>query len=168
MAFSEHLFTSFLTDRKSYRWYDHGMNWFLVVLWIILYGFCSNTEQLWIELIPWVLLALYLIYCGYRNRSYRTGTIEIYSDGIRIRSNKENRDFPMDRIQQMKIERGSNLHSFDIGEEPRMSDNTIEFIFEGRRYRFLFMIESHVRNKEFEDMIQSMTHAGISFEYRSI
>jgi len=162
------LFKTSLADRVYKPWYDETSNWVLFVLWVIFYFICNSSDNSFINISPWLILWIWLIYYFYIHRYKRVGALELYEGIIRIRSKDLTKDFSISDISGLAIQRGTNFHSADVGEKPRMENNTILFNHEGQSYEFLFLIDSHAQNKAFESMIDALNKAEVILDYRSI
>lgn len=162
------LFKTPLVDRVYKPWYDKTSNWVLFVLWAISFAVAHSFDNIWIELIPWAALWIWLIYYFYKHRYKRAGTLELYSDRIKIQSEELKDEFFLSEISGLAIQRGSNFHSADVGEKPRMENNFIQFNHNGQAYEFLFLIDSHAQNKVFESTIEALSREEYSLDYRSI
>ena len=162
------LFSAIVSKKASRPWHDYTLNWIALIVCWALYFILSDSDSLILELLPWVLLISYLLVFYYLTRSVYTGTLQVFTDRIEVKSRHLNKDFELDKIENFSIIRKSNFHNRDIGEEEFEGGNELSLNWKGKKYKFYFLIESQERNQLFEDMISELYKLNVKLDYRSI
>jgi hypothetical protein len=120
-----------------------------------------------------VVGTLYLYY--YSRRSKFLGEISINKERIKVDNSEDVSIYQLNEISQLKFIRGATFHYDYQRERNRLVhyvqtvNNWISFTTkEGESIKFEFLINSHVQNIYFEDLIKELKMEGYSFDYLTV
>lgn len=182
---SEKLFDTKLIDSTNYRKLK-GIRYSLYVLLMIIAAFLIEPQTLFkrhmslqerMSLDFWLIIGVLLavgaiagIIYFYSIQFEEKGRLRIFTNGIEI-SKQQISDLSVDyqEMEGLKIERGATYHyEYQRDNYLHKANNWVSFEHKGKRHKHEFIIDSAVKNKEFEDMVTVLRRNRIQCEYLSI